>query len=88
MAIHKSVIKRARQNLIRKLRNSSRKTKLKTVIKKLNETVTSNDKTKAEEALRDVTAMISKGASKGTWHKKTASRKVSRLSKKVHAMAS
>ncbi len=88
MAIHKSVIKRARQNLTRKLRNSSRKTKLKTVIKKLNETVASNDKAKAEEALRTVTSVISKGASQGTWHKKTASRKVSRLSKKVHAMAS
>jgi len=88
LANHKSAIKRARQNLIRKLRNSSIKTKLKTVIKKLNEIVASNDKTKAEEALRGVTSVISKGTSKGTWHKKTASRKISRLSKKVHAMAS
>ncbi len=88
MANHKSAVKRARQNLVRKVRNSSKKTKLKTVIKKLNETVASNDKAKAEEALRTVTSVISKGASQGTWHKKTAARKTSRLSKKVHAMAS
>jgi len=88
LANHKSAIKRARQNLTRKLRNSSRKTKLKTVIKKLNETVANNDKTKAEETLRRAISVISKGTSKGTWHKKTASRKISRLSKKAHAMAS
>ena len=88
MANHKSAIKRTRQNLVKKLRNSSRKTKLKTVAKKLNETLASNDKTKAEEVLRRITSEISKGASKGTLHKKTASRKISRLSKKVHAMAS
>lgn len=88
MANHPSAKKRARQNLIKKVRNSGRKTRIKTVVKSLYEAISSNDKTAAEKTLRTASSVLLKTVSKGTLHKKTASRKISRLSKKVSAMAS
>ena len=86
MANHKSAIKRARQDIIRNVRNSSRKTKIKSSVKKLNELISNKDKAASEETLKKVSAVILKAASKGTLHNKTASRKISRLSKKISAL--
>ncbi len=88
MATHKSAEKRARQNVVRNLRNSSKRTKIKTTVKKLYEVINSNDKVAAEKAFKTASSVISKAASKGIMHKMTASRKIARLSKKVHAVVS
>jgi len=88
LATHKSAEKRARQNKVRSIRNASRKTRIKSTLKKMDEALKGNNKPVAEETLKKVSSLISKGASKGVLRKRTASRKISRLSKKVRALAS
>ena len=69
------------------LRNKTIKSKIKTLVKKVEIAVAENDKAAAEAALKVATSEISKAASKGVFHKNTAARKVSRLTKAVNAMA-
>lgn len=76
-----SVKKRARQNIKRRLYNRNIESGMKTQVKKINEAVKSNDKELVEATLRETVKVISKAATKGVLHKKTASRKISRLSK-------
>ncbi|MDD9304285.1 MAG: 30S ribosomal protein S20 [Desulfobacter sp.] len=83
MANHKSAKKRAKQSQVRRMRNKSVKTALKTLEKKLREVKTSGEN--AEELMRQTQSAIHKAAKKGIIHKKTASRKISRLSKFVNA---
>lgn len=86
MANHKSALKRARQNEIRRLRNRSRKTRIKNVIKQ----VKAADRTSSEsaaEALNQAKSVIDKAAKKGVIHKRTAARKISRLTRAVNAAA-
>lgn len=86
MANHKSAEKRNRQAQIRRMRNRVNRTKMKTAIKKLDEAVAEGSVDAAKEALQKTTSVIAKTASKGTIHKKNASRKISRLTKRVNAM--
>ncbi len=86
MANHKSAIKRAKQNELRRVRNRSRKTRMKSVIRSLEEAITSNSRELAAERLRDAISVIDKTVSKGVIHKNTASRKISRLSHRVKAL--
>lgn len=88
MANHKSAEKRIRQNAVRKVRNSSRKTRIKTGVKGLLLTIKNGDKATAEGSFKLMSSTIAKAVSQGVLHKKTASRKISRLAKKVTAMAS
>lgn len=87
MPTHKSAIKRERQNKRRNRRNSQRKTLIKTTVKKVLQTIENGEKEKAVERLRTSISTINKAASKGVIHKNTASRKISRLSKKVSALS-
>ncbi len=86
LANHKSAIKRARQNEERRVRNRARKTRMKNVIRTLEEAIASNSKETAVERLKSAIAVIDTTASKGVIHKNTASRKVARLSKRVNAL--
>ncbi len=86
MANHKSAGKRNRQAQVRRLRNRMNKSKMKTVIGKLDEAVAAGSTDEAQEALRKAISVVAKTASKGTIHKKNASRKISRLTKRVNAM--
>ena len=86
MANHKSAEKRSRQAQAQRLRNRMNKSKIKTVVGKLDEAVASGSTDEAKEALRKAISVVAKIASKGTIHKKTASRKISRLTKRVNAM--
>lgn len=88
MANHKSAEKRNRQAQVRRLRNKINKTKMKTVVRKVDEAVAAGLVDEAKENLLKATSVIAKTASKGTIHKKTASRKISRLTKRVNAMNS
>ncbi len=86
MANHKSAEKRNRQAQVRRMRNRVNKTKMKTAVRKLDEVVAEGSVEEAKDVLQKATSVIAKTASKGTIHKKTASRKISRLTKRVNAM--
>lgn len=86
MANHKSAEKRNRQAQVRRLRNRVNRSKMKTAIKNLNTAIEGGNVEEAKAALAATVPVIAKTASKGTIHKKNASRKVSRLTKRVNQM--
>ena len=86
MANHKSAMKRNRQNQLHRLRNRSNKTKMKGVVKKVLAALELKSGEQAQEALKTAIPVIQKTAVKGSIHKKNASRKVSRLTKRVNAL--
>ncbi len=87
MANIKSAKKRILVNRTKADRNKAIKSGVKTAVKKVNAAVAANDKDAAKSALLAATATIDKAASKGVFHKNTASRKVSRLAQAVNKMA-
>lgn len=87
MANIKSAKKRILVNRTKAERNKAIKSGVKTAIKKVSAAVEANDKAAAQAALVAATATIDKAASKGVYHKNTASRKVSRLAQAVNKMA-
>lgn len=86
MATHKSAVKRSRQNEKKRVRNTSVKSSVKTRIKSVLAAVEEKDTPASATALAAAVPAINKAASKGVFHKKTASRKISRLTKKVNAL--
>ena len=68
-------------------RNKAAKSRVKTFVKKVYAAIEANDKAAADAALKDAISEISKAASKGIYHKSTASRKISRLTKAVNKIA-
>ena len=87
MANHKSALKRAHQNEIRRLRNKAVKTKTKNIIKDVRLSVIESSKEDALKKLDMAKSNIDRAAQKGVIHKNTASRKISRLSKLVNAIS-
>jgi len=81
VANHKSALKRAGQNQTRRLRNRTVKTRIRTVVKEVREAVSQNLPQNAESQLKVAQAIIDKASKKGVLHKRTAARKVSRLTK-------
>jgi len=79
--------KRARTADRRAAINKNRRTRIKTFIRRVEEAIAGGDQTVAEAALKNAQPEIMRGVTKGIWHKSTASRKVSRLAKRVNAMA-
>ncbi len=86
MATHKSAEKRNRQNKKRKLRNMSIKSRVKTDVKKVLQAVEGKDAETAKQLLLETTSIIDKAAAKGVFHKNTASRKISKLARKVNTL--
>lgn len=84
----KSVLKRIRQSEKRRLRNQSWITRIKTSVKKVEETIAKKDKELLQNVLKEAIKIINKAAAKGVIHKNTASRKISRLMKKANATLS
>ncbi len=68
-------------------RNKAAKSRVKTFVKKVYAAIDAGDKAAADAALKDAISEISKAASKGIYHKSTASRKISRLTKAVNKIA-
>lgn len=79
--------KRARQNLARFAVNKMRRSRIRTYLRTVEEAIDSGDKDAASTALRAVQPELMRGVTKGVMHKKTASRKMSRLSSRVKAIA-
>jgi small subunit ribosomal protein S20 len=86
LANHKSALKRHRQSLVRRSRNRAIKSVLKNSIKAVNVAVEQESAEEARAALQIAIPTIGKAASKGTLNKFNASRKVSRLTRKVNAL--
>jgi len=87
MANIKSAKKRILVIETRTMRNKAIKSKVKTMIKKVEAAIAAKDKAAAEAALKVATSEISKAASKGVYHKNTAARKISRLTIAVNKIA-
>ena len=87
MANHKSAEKRARQTKIRTAVNTARRSRVRGSVKKVEEAIKSGDKKAAQDALRSAQPEIQRGAGKRIITKNAASRRVSRLSARIKAMA-
>ena len=85
MANHISAKKRAKQNIVRNLRNHSYVSMVKTAVKKFRTTLADfqsgavKDVKEVQVALQQAQSLLAKSASKGLFHHNTVSRKVSRL---------
>ena len=86
MANHKSALKRARQNTVRRLRNKSVKTRIKSVVGDIHQAIAEGNVQEAAGKLNQAKSIIDKASKKGVIHTRTASRKISRLSKKLNTI--
>ena len=86
MAIHLSALKRARQNEKKRLRNLHIETTVKSVVKSVRSAVEEKDLEGAQKFLSNAIPLIQKACSKGVYHKNTSARKISRLTREVHAL--
>ena len=84
MPTMKSAKKRLRQNIKHNLRNRTYKSALKTQMKKFLSVIREGNAQAAQEELRLTVKKIDKGVAKNILHKNTASRKKSRLTKKLN----
>lgn len=78
--------KRARQNDRRAAINKARRSRIRTYLRKVEEAIESGDQASAAAALKEAQPELMRGVTKGIFHKNTASRKVSRLAKRVKAL--
>ena len=87
MANHKSAEKRIKVTKARTIVNDARRSRVRTFVKKAEAAIIKGNKDEATEAVRVMESEITRGVSKGVVHKNTAARKVSRMVKKLKAMA-
>ena len=87
MANHKSALKRARQNEIRRIRNKGYKTRAKNAVKEVRAALEANAVDEAGKGLVKAVASIHKAASKGVVHKNKAARKISRLARQINRIS-
>ncbi len=88
MANTTSAKKAARKAVRRTAINKARHSRMKTEVRSVEEAIASNDQVAALAALKAAEPILARTAQKGIIHKKTASRKVSRLTARVKAMSS
>ena len=86
MANTPSAKKRVRQLSRKTDVNKARRSRIKTFIKKVEDSIVSGNGSDALSALKIAQPEIQRGVTKGIFHKNTASRKISRLSKRVKAI--
>ena len=67
--------------------NKSRRSRVRTFVRKVEEALASGNQTDAAAALRAAEPEMMRAAQKGILHKNTASRKVSRLASRVRALS-
>jgi small subunit ribosomal protein S20 len=87
MANTKSAKKAARQIARREAINKSRRTRMRTAVRKVEEAIASGDSTSARAALTEAEPVIVRSAQKGVLHRNSASRKVSRLARRIAKLA-
>ncbi len=87
MANNPQAKKRIRQNARRTLVNKARASRVRTFLRVVEEAITKGDQGAAQTALRAAQPEIMRAAQKGLYHKKAASRKVSRLAGRIKALS-
>ena len=85
MADHKSAAKRARQAVKRTERNHAVKSRVRSSVRAFREALAAGEQELAEAKLAAATREIRKAGSKGVYHPRTVSRRVSRLVKGLNA---
>ena len=78
--------KRIRRNERRAEINGNRLSRIRTFVKKVESAIAGGDKTAAAEALKAAQPELARGVARGVLHKNTASRKLSRLVKRVASL--
>ena len=78
--------KRIRRNNNRAEINGARMSRIRSFVKKVETACTAGNKTAAAEALKAAQPELARGVARGVLHKNTASRKLSRLTKRVAAL--
>lgn len=86
MANTKSAKKAVRQTVRRTAVNKTRRSQMRGSVRKVEEAIASGNKEAAQAALKEAEPLMARTAQQGILHRRTASRKVSRLAKRVGAM--
>ena len=86
MANTTSAKKAARKTLRRTEINKSRRSRMKTEVRRVEEAIASGNKEQALAALKAAEPVLARTAQKGVVHKRTARRKISRLAQRVNVM--
>ncbi|WP_234572708.1 30S ribosomal protein S20 [Rhodohalobacter sp. 614A] len=84
MPQHKSAIKRLRQSKKRRAHNNTRRSKMRTLVKKV---MSASDKEQAEKSLKEAVSFIDRLAVKNIIHPNTAARKKSQLTTHVNNLS-
>lgn len=87
MANHHSAKVRTRRNERRRQINKSRVSRIRSFVRKVEEAIAAGDQKDAAQALKNAQPEMQRGVSKGVLHKNTVSRKLSRLSARIKALA-
>ena len=83
MANTRSAEKRNRQSQKRRLRNQAVRTRVKSAVRKVRESLERGEGTEAQQAFASASRLLDQAAAKGVLHRNTASRRISRLAKAV-----
>ena len=83
MAVHTSVIKRARQNTKARQRNRSWKSRIKTQQKRIEGALTEKDTGALESLYREYCSLVDKAASRKIFHKNNAARKKTKMQMRI-----
>jgi len=83
LANTRSAEKRNRQSQKRRARNQAVRTRVKSAVKKVRETLDRGEAAAAQDAFKAAARVIDQASSKGVVHRNTAARKISRLAKAV-----
>ncbi len=86
MANTSSAKKAARQTIRRTEVNKARRTRMRSEERRVEEAIAAGDGAAAAQALRKAQPVIARAGQLGVVHANTASRKVSRLAKRIKAM--
>lgn len=87
MAHHKSAIKRIRTNEERRIRNRANHSRMKTAIKKWRLLIAEGKLEEAEAGFSKLSSEVMKSVPRGFMHRKTASRRVSRLARELNRVS-
>jgi small subunit ribosomal protein S20 len=87
MAHHKSAKTRIRRNARAQEVNQNRRSRIRTFVRKVEEAIVAGDKKSADAAFKNAQPEMQRGVTKGIYKKKTVSRKLSRLSARIKALA-
>jgi len=87
LANHKSALKRARQNEVKRIRNKGYKTRVKKAVKEVRTALSNDSVDQAKKSFVKTVSIIQKAASKGVIHRNQASRKISRLATQINQLS-